>query len=147
MVAVIDATAVAACEPRAPLRPFPLELERARTACSPSVRVPASTYRRRRVVAAGLVVALVLIVLSALGTLGGGPRSASERPNLVGQGAGGQSGVAGSYYVVQPGDTFWSIARTVRPDADPRPLVDKMVAAHRGTTLHVGERIPLPVSP
>jgi hypothetical protein len=137
MVAVVS-------EPRAPLRPFPLELERAHARTSPSVRVAASTYRRRRAVAAGLLAAFVLVVLSALGTLGGGPRSASERPSVAGPSAASQGRLTASYYVVQPGDTFWSIARRVRPDADPRPLVDKMVAAHHGATLHVGERIPLP---
>ena len=108
--------------------------------CRP-VRLPASTYRRRRAVAAGLVVAAVLALSAALGTLGGGPLPVPERPAPS-----GSAGLDGPVYVVQPGDTFWSIARRVDPTSDPRPLVDRLVVAHGGTALHVGERIPLPLS-
>lgn len=113
-----------------------------RVATGPSTRLPASIYRRRRAVAAGLAAGLVLLLATALGTLGGGPRSAPERPSP----AGALSGPAdvSATYVVQPGDTFWSIARKLHPERDPRPFVDRMVAAHRGPTLYVGERIPLP---
>lgn len=113
-----------------------------RVATGPSTRLPASTYRRRRAVAAGLVAGLVLLLATALGMLGSGPRSAPERPTP----AGAPRGPAGASanYVVEPGDTFWSIARKLHPERDPRPLVDRMVAAHRGPTLYVGERIPLP---
>lgn len=103
------------------------------------VRVPASTYRRRRAVAAGLVVVLVLVACAALGMLGGGPLAASERATS----SGGRP-IAGDAYVVQPGDTLWSIARRIRPGADPRPLVDRLATLHGGTTLYVGERIMLP---
>jgi Tfp pilus assembly protein FimV len=34
------------------------------------------------------------------------------------------------HYVVQPGDTLWSIARRVAPGRDPRPVVDGMVEAN-----------------
>ncbi|MFN2504557.1 MAG: LysM peptidoglycan-binding domain-containing protein [Acidimicrobiales bacterium] len=105
-----------------------------------TVRLPVSTYRRRQSVAAGLVFGLVLAVTAALGTLGGGPLPVSERP---GGPSAGQN-AAGPVYVVQPGDTFWSIARRLEPSGDPRSLVDRLVAAHGGTTLHVGERIPIP---
>jgi hypothetical protein len=104
------------------------------------VRLPASTYRRRRAVAAGLMVVLVLGVCAALGMLGGGPLAASERPTSNGASPGAAA------YVVQPGDTLWSIARRVRPGADPRPLVDRLVALHGGATIYVGERITLPTS-
>ncbi|MDQ3979194.1 MAG: LysM peptidoglycan-binding domain-containing protein, partial [Actinomycetota bacterium] len=101
------------------------------------MRLPAGTYRRRRA-AAGLVVAAVLALSAALGTLGGGPLPVPERP------APAVSPVGSRVYVVQPGDTFWSIARRLDPTGDPRPLVDRLVAAHGGPTLHVGERLPLP---
>jgi len=95
--------------------------------------VPPSTFRRRRVVAA-LMVASVLLVLSLAvrGVLGG--------PLPAPQGA----GASGAVYVVQPGDTFWDIARSIRPDEDPRPVVARLVAAHGGAVLMVGERIPDP---
>ena len=40
-------------------------------------------------------------------------------------------------YVVQPGDTVWSVARRLQPDGDVRPVVDRIVAA-RGGGAHVG---------
>ncbi|MDQ3980451.1 MAG: LysM peptidoglycan-binding domain-containing protein, partial [Actinomycetota bacterium] len=73
--------------------------------------------------------------------LGGGPLPVPERPAPA-----ASAGRDGRVYVVQPGDTFWSIARRVDPTGDPRRLVDRLVAAHGGPTLHVGERIPLPLS-
>ena len=104
------------------------------------VRLPVGTYRRRRAVAAGLVAVVVLALSAALGTLGGGPLPVPERPARA-----GLTGVAdGPVYIVQPGDTFWSIARRLDPGGDPRPVVDRLVAAHGGATLHVGERLPLP---
>jgi hypothetical protein len=109
-----------------------------RVATVPPVRLPASTYRRRRAVAAGLAVVLVLSLWAAVGTLGGGPLAAPERPNSAASAL-----RPGETYVVQPGDTFWSIVQRLRPDADPRPLVDRLIALHGGTTLHVGERITL----
>ena len=107
-----------------------------RLALAPAGRLPASTYRRRRAVAAGLVLALVLAVFAALGMLGGGPLPAPDRPAEL-QG--------GTTYVVQPGDTLWSIAARLEPTGDVRPVVDRLVDTHGGTVLHVGERIRLPV--
>ena len=70
-----------------------------------------------------------------LGALGGGSLTAPERPLPV---------VAGQVYEVQPGDTFWALARSIDPAGDPRPLVDRMVAEHGGPSLVVGEQIQLP---
>ena len=102
-----------------------------------SMRLPASTYRRRRAVAAGLVVVAMLALWAMLGMLGGGPLPAPERAGSLQE---------GTTYVVQPGDTFWSIAQRLQPGEDPRPIVDRLVAAHGGPVLHVGERLPLPAS-
>ena len=118
------------------LAPLPI----ARAVVGPRVRLPASTYRRRRAVAAGLVVGLVLVVWAALGVFGGGPLLVPEHPN-----SGGSRLVPGATYVVQPGDTLWSIAERMRPDGDPRPVVDRLVAGHGGgSTLYVGEQLRLP---
>jgi Tfp pilus assembly protein FimV len=99
--------------------------------------VSPTTYRRRRAAVVGAVAALLLVVSVAVqgvvGPFGGGPLTVAERP-----------GATGPVYVVQPGDTFWDIARMLRPDEDPRPLVSRLVAAHGSPVLRVGERIHLP---
>ena len=50
----------------------------------------------------------------------------------------------GLVYVVQPGDTLWSIASRVEPGADPRPLVAQLQAQLRGQVLLPGDRLLLP---
>ncbi len=97
--------------------------------------VSPSTYRRRQALAAGAVAALSAVASVVLGALGGGSLTAPERPLPV---------VAGQVYEVQPGDTFWALARSIDPAGDPRPLVDRMVAEHGGPSLVVGEQIQLP---
>ena len=54
--------------------------------------------------------------------------------------------VARSRYVVQPGDTLWSIAVEMAPSEDPRPLVDAISSANAidPTTLAPGQRIVIP---
>ncbi len=95
------------------------------------------TYRRRRAAAAAIVVALFLAVQGLLATVGGG--ATIERPAPV-------ADARFSAYVVQPGDTFWEIARRLDPAADPRPLVARLVAAHGSPILVPGERLALPAS-
>jgi hypothetical protein len=49
-------------------------------------------------------------------------------------------------YVVEPGDTLWSIAGRVAPGRDPRPVVDGMIEAndlHGG--LQAGQELSIPV--
>ena len=49
-------------------------------------------------------------------------------------------------YVVEPGDTLWSIARRVAPRQDPRPVVDRLIEANdvRGG-LRAGQELSIPV--
>jgi hypothetical protein len=49
-------------------------------------------------------------------------------------------------YVVEPGDTLWSIARRVAPDQDPRPVVDGLIEANnlRGG-LQAGQELSIQV--
>ena len=44
-------------------------------------------------------------------------------------------------YVVQPGDTLWSVARRLQPEGDVRPVVDRLVAERGSSGLAVGEVI------
>ena len=103
-------------------------------------RVSARTYRRRRAVAAGLVVAVLATARAALGLLGGESLPASGLPEPVEV---SHRGPATMSYVVQPGDTLWSIATRLDPQGDPRPVVDRLAAANGGSTILVGQRIDL----
>jgi len=92
--------------------------------------VPAATYRRRRLVVALVLVALTVVALRAGAALGGSPLAASERP-------------PSTRYVVQPGDTLWSIASHLAPGEDPRPVVDRLAEQHGSADLQPGETIVL----
>ena len=65
---------------------------------------------RARLLAVALIVAGFLLVAPGLAR-GDGP----DRP------------APSIHYVVEPGDTLWSIARRVAPGHDPRPVVDALV--------------------
>jgi hypothetical protein len=99
-------------------------------------RPSAVTLRRRRVRA--LLAVLLLAIALAWGAvrtaaaLGGEPASVPERrPGPI-------------TYVVEPGDTIWSIARRLQPSGDVRDLVRSLVAANGGAEVDVGDRLVLP---
>lgn len=56
----------------------------------------------------------------------------------------GPSASSGNVVVVQPGDTFWKLARSVQPTGDVRPLIAQLARAHGGSALQAGDRIVLP---
>jgi len=82
-----------------------------------------------RVLATVLVVAVFLLVAPGLAR-GDGPDRPAPRVT----------------YVVQPGDSLWSIARRVAPGQDPRPVVDGLIEANdvRGG-LQTGQELSIPV--
>ena len=82
-----------------------------------------------RMLAIILVVALFLLVAPGLAR-GDGPDRPAPRVT----------------YVVEPGDTLWSIARRVAPGQDPRPVVDGLIEANdvRGG-LQAGQELSIPV--
>lgn len=117
--------------PGTPARPALRVLEGGR---APRRVAQRAVYRRRRLVALAVVVSVALaIVLLANAVLA---RSA---------GGGSPASVAGApaVHVVQPGDTLWSIAREVAPDADVRLVVDRLVDLNGGAPLQVGQRLVL----
>jgi len=86
-------------------------------------------YRRRRVVAAGLVLVLLGVARQAGAALGGTSLATPERrPQVI-------------TYVVQPGDTLWAIAGRIAPDKDPRGVVDALRDARDSDVLFPGETI------
>ena len=67
-----------------------------------------------------------------LTALGAGPTSGSARL------------AAARVWVVQPGDTIWSIAGHLQPRGDVRPLVDRISRQLGGRQLQVGQRLIIP---
>ena len=96
-----------------------------------------STYRRRRVGVAVFALTLVASVGSVaqrgLADRGGHPASVAA----VGR-------TTTSTYVVQPGDTLWSIAERVAPAGDVAEVVDVLVALNGGATIQIGQALDLP---
>jgi len=109
-----------------------------------------AVFRRRRLAALVMAVALVLAAKAAVG----GPRTSIEtsgaergerveRVERVAPASVSGTDAQGSY-VVKQGDTLWAIARQLQPGGDVRPLVDRLAALRRGQPLRVGARIALP---
>ena len=94
-------------------------------------RASAATYWRRRAAAAALALAVVVVAGQAGSALGGSPLAAPER----------RPADAPVTYVVQPGDSLWSIARRLEPGADPRPVVDALAEERGRTDVVPGETI------
>jgi hypothetical protein len=106
---------------------------------APTVR----TYRRRRLAVLLAATALVLFApvaaSRAVAAFRDVPASVPERRPAPVTPSSTRAG-----YVVQPGDTLWSIARKLQPDGDLRALVHQLVDANGGADLDVGQRLVLP---
>ena len=104
-------------------------------------RVSPAVYRARRIVAVGLLAAVLLAAWlgarAVLGYTGAGSLAGTGVPGLP-------RPAATKVWVVQPGDTLWSIAAAVDPHGDERPLVDRLSAEVHGSPLYPGEQIALP---
>jgi hypothetical protein len=95
----------------------------------------ATRVRRRRLAAIGLAAVLTLggvtvgrvVWSAAVGTSPAQPIDA--RP------------ITGDVYVVQPGDTLWSIAQRIAPGEDPRPVVAALKAGNGDVDLEPGDRL------
>jgi Tfp pilus assembly protein FimV len=106
-------------------------------------RPSAAVYARRRLVA-GLLLVLVLAAAClaagrATAALGDEPASVPGRRPVPAA----SSATVGTY-VVEQGDTLWSIARSLQPEGDVRPLVQALRRANGGTRLIVGTRLTVP---
>lgn len=109
----------------------------------------AATFRRRRLVAMVLLIGLAFTIQSTATSLigavwadqavpGGTPAAQVVAPLEV-------PGPAGSRheYVVQPGDSLWTIAERLQPAGDIRPLVDALSERAGSSSVRVGQRIDL----
>jgi hypothetical protein len=103
-------------------------------------------YARRRLMVMLCLVAIVLVLLVSAGHVvanrGGAPASASAiRPATVSvQGRPANANV----YIVQAGDTLWSIGERFHGQAALGEYVDALVSANGGTVLQVAQAITLP---
>lgn len=101
-----------------------------------AVRLPAATYRRRRVAAgagAGLVALVMVVALGQAGRVLGSPSLAAPGP-----------GPSPTAFVVEPGDTLWDAAVAMAPDRDPRPVVHAWNRQRGGAPLRPGEVLRWP---
>jgi hypothetical protein len=89
---------------------------------------------RRRLVAALVLASVLWLAGWVLGSLGGGPLASTEpaRP------------VPSRTYVVQPGDTLWSVASRLDRGGDVRRTVQALAEANGGSAIVVGQRLVLP---
>jgi hypothetical protein len=94
----------------------------------------ATRVRRRRL---ALLLATIAVVLGGFGVVqlftGGslGTAPSPSRPAPIDE----------AVYVVQPGDTLWSIAERVADGGDPRPIVATLRESHGDAGLDVGDRL------
>jgi LysM domain len=112
---------------------------------------PTQIYVRRRLMVLLSLVAIVLVLFVGAGQVvanrGGAPASASMiRPaNAAAVGAVVLSEPAASnVYIVQPGDTLWSIGERFHGQTTLVDYVDSLVSANGGTELQVSQALTLP---
>ena len=115
--------------PRTPSRPVLVLLP-------PVTRPDARVYRRRRV-------AVLFAVLSVVAVPGVVLATAGTQPSTIPTASAPAAAVTPAVYVVQPGDTLWSIAHKVNSSADPREVVDKLVQLNGSAALQPGQRLRL----
>jgi hypothetical protein len=97
----------------------------------------AATYRRRRLVAALVVVTVLVVALQLAQALAG---------VAAGWAAPSSAPIEGPTVVVEAeaGDTLWSLARQVHPTGDLRPVVEAMVADRGTAAVDVGDDVRVP---
>jgi hypothetical protein len=83
--------------------------------------------------------ALALGVRAVVVGLAGGPLTPTRSAGAVDRPPGGSGA-----YVVQPGDSLWSIVRASGLRGDPRPVVDRVERELGGRSLQIGQRVVVP---
>jgi hypothetical protein len=123
-----------AADTRAARRPPPV-------AQAPTV----ATYRRRRF---GVLLAAVTMALALVPAASRAPAAFRDVPASVSErrpAPATRPAAASAAYVVQPGETLWTIARRLQPEGDLRALVHELIRANGGSShLEVGQRLALP---
>lgn len=105
-------------------------------------RVPSTQpHCRPPVLAAVLVVALLVVggsIVDAVASAVGRPDRTEAAPAVE------LSAVEAGQHLVQPGETYWSIAEAMGGAVDIRARVDALQAANGGGLLRAGDRLTLP---
>jgi hypothetical protein len=110
---------------------------------APVVAFPTTRAARRRFARRRLAVTVAATAFFAAVWFGSGllVDSGSSHLDVL---SGSVRTAQGYRYVVQPGDTVWSIASRLQPTGDVEPLVDRLDASFGGSVLHVGQTVLVP---
>jgi nucleoid-associated protein YgaU len=100
------------------------------------VAARAAAVRRRHILLGLVAVAAVIALAVPWGTRADHALAAPARA--------GATLSPHSVYVVQPGDTLWSIAQRINPQGDPRALMTPLSEQVGGDGIRPGERLLLP---
>lgn len=116
-----------------------------------------AVYRRRRLTAllvlAGVVLAIAAFALALTSTSASlvsiqtGAASGARVEDPAAYGASRTNPPPQSFYVVQPGDTLWSIAHDLVPTGDVRAEVDRLADLNGTAALQAGQHLRLVASP
>jgi hypothetical protein len=106
-------------------------------------------YARRRLMVLLVLAAIVLVLLVGTGHVvanrGGAPASASMiRPANSSAVLAASAQAPANVYIVQPGDTLWSIGERFHGHTSLVDYVDLLVEANGGTELQIAQALKLP---
>lgn len=146
----VQAGAVVALRPASTRPAFPgaaVHRRPARSLAPAAVLEPAGgVVRRWRAGTATIVVGACLAVVALTGAVALAAGTSTPAPAPAPSAAVSSAAVAAmeaGVWVVQPGDSLWSIAAALAPGADLRPVVDDLAGRSEGGALQPGQRIPL----
>lgn len=126
-------------QPRPAPQPRRPELRVLEGGASEAARRRRAMYLRRRVGAA--VIALVVVAAVALAAAGASSLLSTDASPASAPAS--ATAPVGATYVVQPGDTLWSIAGSIGAEGDVRAVVHELSERTGGSVLQPGQRIPL----
>ena len=98
---------------------------------------------------AAVVAAVALVILGLFGAIRvvqgvGDGASSGATGQAVDRSAPVSVAVGDQVIVARPGDSLWSIATSLDPDADPRPVVAALIEANGGESVQIGQQIVIP---
>ena len=101
-------------------------------------------YLRRRLVVCLTALALMLTLAPVVKTAAVELFGAQTESSGIVEMAASETSMISDFVIVQSGQTLWSIARSIQPTGDLRPLVAKIKQINGGAALRIGQAIYLP---